>query len=109
MAAFFHSSSMSRRRFLTTSAVTVSTLAGAGILLDACDTSAPSSGSVTKTTLVVMYNPGELTPAHITDFQKLNPDIKINFLTYDQVRLNAMFAAGTPPDFVRAAGVTDSP
>ncbi|HLZ64006.1 MAG TPA: extracellular solute-binding protein [Ktedonosporobacter sp.] len=114
MAAFFNHSSMSRRRFLSTSVVTVSALAGAGTMLDACDTSASSSsgssnGSATKTTLAVMYNPGELTPAHITEFQKLNPDIKINFLTYDQVRLNAMFAAGTPPDFVRAAGVTDSP
>jgi multiple sugar transport system substrate-binding protein len=110
MAAFFSHSSMSRRRFLTTSAATVGALAGAATMLDACDTSASSTtNGTTKTTLSVMYNPGELTPAHITDFQKQNPDIKIKFITYDAVRLNAMFAAGTPPDFVRAAGVTDAP
>ncbi|HEY4387251.1 MAG TPA: extracellular solute-binding protein [Ktedonobacteraceae bacterium] len=109
MAQFLTHSSMSRRRFLASSAATVGTIAGAGVLLDACNTSTPTSGGSSVTTLTVMYNNGELTPAYVTAFQKLNPDIKINFLNYDQVRLNAMFAAGTPPDFVRAAGVTDAP
>jgi multiple sugar transport system substrate-binding protein len=30
--------------------------------------------------------------------------VKVNFLTFDQTRLNAMFAAGSPPDVIRGMG-----
>jgi multiple sugar transport system substrate-binding protein len=52
-----------------------------------------------------MYASNEFTPAHVKEFEKLNPDIKINFIEYDATRLNAMLAAGTPPDFIRAGAV----
>ncbi len=100
-------SRMTRRRFLTRSALTAGTVAGAGAFLDACNTSSSAAGSSGggKTTLTVMYNNNELTPAYITEFEKLNPDITIKFIEYDATRLNAMLAAGTPPDFVRGAAV----
>lgn len=94
---------VSRRRFLTSSVAGMGTLAGASILLDACNTSTTSSSGTT--TLSVMYNSGEFTPAYIKQFEQLHPNIKINFIAFDQTRLNAMFAAGTPPDFIRASAV----
>src|SRR5581483_9395011 len=100
MVVISHSSRFNRRRFLANSALTVGTLAGAGALLDACDTSTASStttGGGGKTTLTIMGNPGEITPAYIKQFEQLNPSIKVNFLTFDQTRLNAMFAANNPP------------
>jgi multiple sugar transport system substrate-binding protein len=100
-------SRMTRRRFLTRSALAAGTVAGAGTFLDACNTSSSttSSSGGGKTTLTVMYNNNELTPAYITEFEKLNPDLTIKFIEYDATRLNAMLAAGTPPDFVRGAAV----
>jgi multiple sugar transport system substrate-binding protein len=56
-----------------------------------------------------MYNTGEFLPAYVTQFHKLHPDIKINFLNYDATRLNAMFAASQPPDFIRTTGAADMP
>jgi multiple sugar transport system substrate-binding protein len=95
---------MSRRNFLTTSTVTVGALAGGSALLSACNTSNNASSDGT-TTLTVMYASNELTKAHIAEFEKLNKDIKIKFIEYDETRLNAMLVGNTPPDFVRGAGV----
>jgi ABC-type glycerol-3-phosphate transport system substrate-binding protein len=100
----FAASKVSRRRFLTSSAASVGALAGAGALLDACSTSTNTTTPGT-TTLTVMYAASELTPAYIKQFEQLHPSIKINFIEFDQTRLNAMFAAGTPPDFVRGTAV----
>ncbi len=112
MVAISNLSRFSRRRFLSNSALTVGTLAGAGALLDACDTSTASTtatgGGGGKTTLTIMGNAGEITLAYIKEFEKLNPTIKVNFLTFDQTRLNAMFAASSPPDIIRGMGF-DSP
>jgi multiple sugar transport system substrate-binding protein len=94
-------SNMSRRRFLETSALTFGSVLGAGALLDACSTS--SSGG--KTTVTVMYASAEFGTAYVNEFEKLNPDLKINFIEFDQTRLDAMLAANTPPDFVRGVGV----
>jgi multiple sugar transport system substrate-binding protein len=98
---------LSRRRFLSRSAMAATSLLGAGALLDACASSSPSTGSTGTTTLQVMFN--ELTQDQITEFQKLNPDIKIEILKVDPARLRAMLAAGTPPDLVRSAGAEDTP
>lgn len=106
MTTFFSHSRLSRRRFLKDSALTAGALAGAGALLDACDTSSSSAGG--KTTLTIMSLNNEVLPAYLTEFEKLNPDVKINFLNFDQTRLNAMFAAGSPPDIIRGVGF-DSP
>jgi multiple sugar transport system substrate-binding protein len=102
------SSTMTRRRFLATSAATVGSLAGASALLDACNATSTGnggSGGSSTTTLSVMYASNEFTPAYVSEFEKLNPGIKINFIEYDATRLNAMLAAGTPPDFIRAGAV----
>jgi multiple sugar transport system substrate-binding protein len=101
---------ISRRRFMTNSAVTVGALAGAGTLLDACNTSnsstsGSSSGGGKTTTLTVMYASNEMTKEYVAEFEKLNPTIKISFIEFDQTRLDAMLAANTPPDFVRGGGV----
>jgi multiple sugar transport system substrate-binding protein len=106
MTNFSSSSRFSRRQFLNNAALTAGTLAGAGALLNACDasTGGNSSSAGGKTTLTIMGNPGEITPAYIKEFEKLNPTVKINFLTFDQTRLNAMFVAGTPPDIIRGYG-----
>lgn len=110
MSASSKFSPMSRRRFLASSALTVGSLAGASALLDACNASSSSStggstGGSSVTTLTVMYASNEFTPAYVKEFEKLNPDIKIKFIEYDQTRLNSMLAANTPPDFVRGAAV----
>ncbi len=100
----FAASKVSRRRFLTSSAVSIGALAGTGALLDACNTSTSSSAPGT-TTLTVMYAASEFTPAYVKQFEQLHPSIKISFIEFDQTRLNAMFAAGTPPDFIRGSAV----
>jgi len=98
--------SVSRRRLLTGSVL----LAGGAVaapLLAACDAGSGGSGGSGKTTLSVMYASNELTKEHIADFERLNPDLKIQLIEpgNDDAKLNAMLAAGTPPDFVRGAAV----
>ena len=62
-----------------------------------------------SSTVTVMYSSGEFTPAYQKQFQQLNPDLKLKFIEFSQVRLSAMLANGTPPDVIRAAGATDVP
>lgn len=99
---------MNRRRFLTSSMATVGSLAGASTLLGACNTSNTGSSGSGKVTITIMSLDGEVTPAYLKEFQKLNPDIAVTFLNFDQSRLNAMFTAGNPPDVIRGIGF-DSP
>ncbi|GAA4720559.1 ABC transporter substrate-binding protein [Phytohabitans rumicis] len=96
----------SRRRFLAGSAL----VAGGAVtapLLSACDAGTSGSGDSGggTTTLTVMYASNELTKEHIADFESKNPGIKITLIENDDTRLNAMLAAGNPPDFVRGAAV----
>ncbi len=51
-------------------------------------------------TVTVMGN-GEFTDAYIKDFENKNANIKINFITFDAAKFQAMMAAGTPPDLWR--------
>jgi len=68
------SAPLNRRRFLINSAMAAGATLGAGSLLDACNTSNPTtSGSSTATTVTVMYNTGEFTPAHVTQFHQPAP------------------------------------
>jgi multiple sugar transport system substrate-binding protein len=60
--------------------------------------------SASKTTLTVMYAKNEFTPAYIAEFEKLHAGLTIQFIEFDQTRLNSMLAGGLPPDFVRGAG-----
>jgi multiple sugar transport system substrate-binding protein len=102
MAKFSSSSRLSRRHFLSNTALATGALAGSSALLAACGSSSNSSGGTV--TLTIMGNAGEITPAYLKEFTKLNPTIKTKFLTFDQSRLNAMFVAGSPPDIIRGIG-----
>lgn len=103
---------LTRRHFLQAAAA-VGTLAGAGVLLDACG----SGGSSGPVTITVMYNQAELQPIdfkgtlpssqayYVNAFNQAHKgSITANFLTFDQTRLTAMLASGSPPDFVRTSG-----
>ena len=76
MPNLFRRAAISRRGFLTGTALVAS-----GAALAACNTGAsPSTSSSGGTvTLTVMYNNNELTKDHIADFEAQNPAIKVNF------------------------------
>ncbi|MGC7101730.1 ABC transporter substrate-binding protein [Amycolatopsis lurida] len=95
-------SSISRRRFLASSALAAGGVVAAP-LLGACDASPKSADG--KTVLTVMFKNNELKKEHIADFEAKNPDIKISFIEHDGTRLNAMLASNEPPDFVRGPAV----
>ncbi len=97
---------VSRRGFLRGSAMAVTALA-AGNALAACAASTTTGSSSGRTTISVMD--GDPLPADISAFEKAHPDIKVQQLVYDPTRLQAMIAAGSPPDVVRGQGATDTP
>ena len=79
--------------------LTVGALALAG-----CSSSGGESVSADEDqTISVMYASNELSPEQIKAFEDENPNIKVEFIEFDQTRLNTMLAAGDPPDFVRGA------
>ena len=72
----------------------------------------PSAAPEIKTakgTLTIMSVKGEITDAEVKAFQTLYPDVKIKQIDSDPTRLNAMLAAGNPPDLVRDAGTDVTP
>ena len=68
--------------------------------------SASGSGGAAKKSggLTIMGNPGEITPEVIDAWVKDHPDVPITLIKDDPTRLNAMMAAGTPPDLARSLG-----
>ena len=62
-----------------------------------------SGGGDDVTTVSVMYQSNEFTPEMIAAFEADTPDIKIEFIAFDQTRLNASVTAGDPPDLVRGS------
>jgi len=102
-------SSINRRRFLAQSAITAGAITGASTLLSGSFLPAEAANERDVTTLTVMYLSGELSKQEIAEFERQNPSIKIRFLQFDQTRLNAMMAAGQPPDFLRIVGSPDMP
>lgn len=76
--------------------------AGAAAVLAGCSSSSDDKKKGGVTTVTVMYQANEFTPAHVAAFEAANPDIKISFIEYDDTRLNAMYSAGSPPDLVRS-------
>lgn len=56
-----------------------------------------------------MGNDGDITKDVIAAWQEKNPDAPITYIKYDETRLNAMLAAGGPPDLVRGAGAQVTP
>jgi multiple sugar transport system substrate-binding protein len=101
---------ISRRRFLARSALTAGAVAGAGSLLNPDATPRAAAAPARDTTsLSIMYLSGELSVRELREFERLHPGVKIQFHEYNPVRLAAMTAAGTPPDFVRAQGAPALP
>lgn len=68
--------------------------------------SASGSGGAAKKSggLTIMGNPGEITQEVIDAWVKDHPDVPITLIKDDPTRLNAMMAAGTPPDLARSLG-----
>lgn len=79
----------------------VTALAAAVTLTGCTANGGGDAGGVT--TVTIMDQANEFTPAYVEQFEKLNPDIKIEFIEYDENRLNAMITAGDPPDYVRGS------
>ncbi|HYY11662.1 MAG TPA: sugar ABC transporter substrate-binding protein [Kineosporiaceae bacterium] len=55
-----------------------------------------------KGTITLMRNPAEITAATIAEFNKKFPNVKVEPIDYDAVKLKSLLAAGTPPDLFRA-------
>ncbi|HLZ58902.1 MAG TPA: hypothetical protein VKR06_18320, partial [Ktedonosporobacter sp.] len=105
-------SPISRRTFLTRSALAVGAVSGSSALLAACGPGASSGGAATTApsapvTLNVMQRHVQslvgspaLSKENVIAFEKAN-NCKINWLEFDQVKLNASLVAGDAPDLVR--------
>lgn len=80
-----------------------------------CGTSAGGTTSSAKVkaaksgTLTIMSPTGEITTQFVSQFEKANPGLKVKQINSDPTRLNAMLAAGNPPDLVRDAGTDVTP
>ena len=75
--------------------ITIAVLACLGIVTAIGAAPAP-------TKIVVMLFNTELTPDHIKLFELRNTDIKIERIDYDNNKMQAMIAAGTPPNIIRS-------
>jgi multiple sugar transport system substrate-binding protein len=60
-------------------------------------------------TLTLMSPTGEITDGSVKGFEAAYPQLKITQINTDATRLNAMLAAGNPPDLVRDAGTDVTP
>ena len=93
---------INRRGFLGLTAAGVAAAALSGCKVNTSSSAGASSSG--KGALTIMGNDGEITKDVISAWQQLNADAPITFIKYDETRLNAMLAAGTPPDLVRGRG-----
>ncbi|MBR7827212.1 extracellular solute-binding protein [Actinospica sp. MGRD01-02] len=60
-------------------------------------------------TLTVMSPTGEIGSDLVKSFETAYPQLKVNLINVDQTRLNAMLAAGNPPDLVEQPGTDVTP
>lgn len=104
------------RRSLIRGAGALAGTAAAMPLLSACGgTVGTSSSSAAKVqdikpgTITIMSPTGEITDAFVKGFEAAHPQIKVTQINTDATRLNAMLAAGNPPDLVRDAGTDVTP
>jgi ABC-type glycerol-3-phosphate transport system substrate-binding protein len=97
---------LTRRSFLTKSALATASIAGAASVLSACGTT--TSQPVGKTTVSIMLYQGEFSAAEITAAEKAT-GLKINLIPYDPTVLSAAIAAANPPDLVRVVGAAQIP
>ena len=72
----------------------------ASLALAGCGPAADDSG---PTTVTVMFPSSEFSEEQVEAFEADNPDITIEFIEFDEARLNAMITAGDPPDLVRGS------
>jgi multiple sugar transport system substrate-binding protein len=85
-------------------------------LLSACGGTVGTSSAAASTvkdvepgTLTIMSPTGEITDDFVKGFEAAYPKVKITQINTDATRLNAMLAAGNPPDLVRDAGTDVTP
>ena len=102
------------RRSLLKGVGAVAGAAGAAALVGCSSggggSSTPSKVSAIKPgTLTIMSPTGEIASSSIAAFQKAYPQLKVTLINSDPTRLNAMLAAGNPPDLVRDAGTDVTP
>jgi multiple sugar transport system substrate-binding protein len=74
-------------------------------------TPAPAKVADVKPGTLTIMSPsgGEISSASIAAFKKAYPQLKVTVINTDPTRLNAMLAAGDPPDLVRDAGTDVAP
>jgi multiple sugar transport system substrate-binding protein len=102
-------SEFSRRSLLKGIGVATGAAALAACSGKASTSSSSSTQAIKKGTLTVMCNKGEISDEQKSLFETAYPDLKLEIITSDQTRLNAMLAAGSPPDLVRDAGTDVTP
>lgn len=109
------SRAVSRRSFVRGAGVLAGGVAAVP-LLNACggsvgtgSTSAAKVQDVKPGTLTIMSPSGEITDDLVKGFEQAYPQLKITQINTDPTRLNAMLAAGNPPDVVRDAGTDVTP
>ena len=61
-----------------------------------------AASSASKTTVTFMYSTGDISAADVAKFEALNPDIQVRQIEPNTTTMNAMFAAGNPPDIISA-------
>lgn len=106
---------ISRRSFVR-GAGAVAGAAAAMPLLSACggtvgtnSASAPKVQDIKPGTITIMSPTGEISDDLVKGFEAAYPQLKVVQINTDATRLNAMLAAGNPPDVVRDAGTDVTP
>ncbi len=80
-------------------ALPLGALIGVSALLAGCTGGGLTGGTGSdEVTLDVMVGAQDVSEEQIAEFEKANPGVKINIITYDLARLNTMLASSTPPD-----------
>ena len=108
------SRTVSRRSVLRGAGALAGT-AAAMPLLSACGGTVGTSSAASEVqdvkpgTLTIMSPTGEITDDFVKGFEAAYPKLKITQINTDPTRLNAMLAAGNPPDLVRDAGTDVTP
>lgn len=82
-------------------AATPTTAAVAPTATPAPSGQAAAPAGASRVTITFMYHRGEFPEKEQADFEKVNPNIKINLVNPDPVHLMAMTTAGNPPDIFR--------
>lgn len=95
------------RRSLLGGAALFAGFAAAGALTG-CSASGSGGTGQKSGGLTIMSKGGEITKDVIDAWAAEHPDVPVTLIEDDPTRLNAMLAAGTPPDLVRGLGATST-